>query len=193
MLIVFLSLIVLGSVACLWNRGIWGAGQSLVNTVFAALLAMNLFEPLADELGSPKSNMMDFVCLWGLFAAFFAVFRLATDIVSRVKVRFPFGIDTVGAVVLAIATGWILFCFTMVSFHVSPLARSPFLGSFMETPDQKMLGVGPDRLWLAFTRQASLGVFSAGGDGFDPQCDFVFKYAARRQVADDAHRAKIKK
>ncbi len=193
MLIVFLLLILIGTVACLWNRGIWGTALTLINVVFAALLAMNFFEPLANNLGSPNSNTMDFVCLWALFALFFGLVRLATDLVSRVKVRFPYAIDTAGAVVLALWTGWVLFCFTLTSLHVSPLAQSPFLGSFMETPNQKMLGVGPDRLWLAFTRQASLGAFSGGDEGFDPHGEFVFKYAARRQAADDAHRAKLKK
>jgi hypothetical protein len=174
----------------LWNRGIWGAGLTLVNTVFAALLAMNFFEPLAEKLGDKNTNSMDFICLWGLFAVFYSVLRLATDLVSRVRVRFPYGIDTVGAVALAVWTGWILFCFSLVSLHVSPLARSPFLGSFMETPDHTMAGVGPDRLWLAFTRQASLGAFSRGGEGFDPRGEFVIKYAARRQAVDAVKRLK---
>lgn len=196
MLFIFLLIIVLGTIACLWNRGIWGAALTLVNVVFAALLAMNFFEPLANMLSSEKtiaaanSNMMDFIALWGLFALFSGAFRLATDLVSRVKVRFPYAVDVAGAVVLAIATGWVLFCFTMASLHASPLARSPFLGAFMETPDQKMLGVAPDRLWLAFTRQASLGAFGGSDEGFDPQGDFVFRYAARREAGDAAKRAK---
>jgi hypothetical protein len=182
MLIVLLLVILAAAVACLWNRGIWTASLTLVNTVLAALLAMNFFEPLANKLGSAKSNMMDFVCLWGLFAVFFFVMRLATDLVSRVRVRFPYALDTIGAVLLAIWTGWVLFSFTLVSLHVAPLARSPFLGSFMETPDQKLVGVGPDRMWLAFTRSASLGAFSNGEEGFDPKGEFVYKYAARREL-----------
>jgi hypothetical protein len=190
MLLVLLALILVGAVACLWNRGIWGASLTLVNIVFAALLAMNFFEPLADKLGDKNSNMMDFVCLWGLFAAFYSIFRLATDLVSRVRVRFPYAFDTVGAVVFALWSGWVVFCFTLASLHVSPLARSPFFESFMETPEHTMVGIGPDRLWLAFTRQASLGAFSGSDEGFDPHGEFVYKYAARRQEAYNAKKMK---
>lgn len=190
MLFAFLAIILIGAVACLWNRGIWGAGLTLVNVVFAALLAMNFFEPLADKLGDKNSNTMDFICLWVLFAVFATLFRLATDLVSRVKVRFPYMFDVAGAVVLALWSGWVVFCFLLVSLHVSPLARSPFFGSFMAAPDHEMLGVAPDRLWLAFTRQASLGAFGSGEEGFDPRGDFVFKYAARRQQAYELKKLK---
>jgi hypothetical protein len=137
---------------------------------------------VAETLGSANKNMMDFLALWGLFAVFFTLFRVATDLVSKVKVRFPYALDTVGAVLLAVWTGWILFCFTLVTLHASPLARSPFIGSFMESPDQKMMGVGPDRMWLAFTRQASLGAFAGSDQGFDPEGEFVIKYATRRAL-----------
>lgn len=182
MLIVLLLVILASAVACLWNRGIWTASLALINTVLAALLAMNYFEPLANKLGSPKSNMMDFLCLWGLFAVFFFVMRLATDLVSRMHSaisvcarhdwrRAVGDLDRLGTVLV----------------HAGEPARrrsrrSPFLGSFMETPDQKMVGVGPDRIWLAFTRSASLGAFSNGEEGFDPKGEFIYKYAARRKL-----------
>jgi hypothetical protein len=192
MLYLLLIVVLAAAIACLWNRGIWGASLTLINIMFAALLAMNFFEPLAQKLGDKNSNMMDFLCLWGLFAVFFAVFRLATDLVSRVRVRFPPLVDLIGAVFLAIWGGWILYCFTLTSLHASPLARSPLIGSFMTSPTEKMVaGTAPDRLWLAFTRQVSLGAFSNGAEGFDPRGEFVFKYAARRQA--DYEIKKIKK
>lgn len=185
MLIGFLIAVLLGAVACLWNRGLWTSALSFVNVVFAALLAMNFFEPLAAVFDSEgKSNMWTFLCLWGLFAIFFTILRLATDLVSQVRVRFPYGLDVAGAVLFALWTGWIMFCFTLVSLHVAPLPRTAFIGAFMAQPDEKMMGVGPDRLWLAFTRQVSLGAFSNSDTGFDPEGDFAHRYAARRQAAN---------
>jgi hypothetical protein len=181
MLYLLLIVILAGAIACLWNRGIWGASLTLINIVFAALLAMNFFEPLAQTLGDKNSNMMDFVCLWGLFA----------DLVSRVRVRFPPMFDLIGAVFFAIWGGWVLFCFTVTSFHVAPLARTPLIGSFMASPNEKMVaGSAPDRLWLAFTRQVSLGAFSNSAEGFDPRGEFVFKYAAPRQNDYEIKKAK---
>lgn len=180
---IVLVVILAAAVACLWNRGLWTGMLTLVNTVFACLLAMNYFEPAANLFGKDSgSNMLDFTCLWVLFMLFSTLFRIVTDLVSRVRVRFPYPLDLAGSVLLSLWTGWVMFCFTMVSLHVCPLARSPFGGGFMAQPDEKMVGVGPDRLWLAFTRQVSLGAFANSDEGFDPRGEFVYKYAARRET-----------
>lgn len=181
LLAIVLLIILAGAVACLWNRGIWTGMLTLINTIFAALLAMTFYEPFANLLGKDTgSNTLDFISLWLLFVVFSTLFRVVTDLTSRVRVRFPYAVDLVGAVLLSLWTGWIMFCFTVTTLHASPLARSPFGGAFMEQPDEKIMGIGPDRLWLAFTRQVSLGAFQSTDEGFDPHGEFVFKYGARR-------------
>jgi hypothetical protein len=191
MLLGIVLLVILGAaVACLWNRGMWTGMLTLINTVFAALLAMNYFQAAANLFGKDSgSNMLDFVCFWGSFIVFSTLLRVVSDLTSRVRVRFPYPVDLAGAVLLSLSTGWVVLCFAVTSLHVSPLERTLFQGfifgdalKIMRTPDEQLLGKS-DRLWLAFTRQVSLGAFKNSDEGFDPQGEFVFKYAARRETA----------
>ncbi len=59
--------------------------------VTAALLATNFWEPAARALEGWQPSytyVFDFIVLWGLFAVFMIVLRVATDFLSPVKVRF---------------------------------------------------------------------------------------------------------
>jgi YD repeat-containing protein len=188
--------IVFASVACLWNQGLWTAILLLFNVMTAALLATILFEPVANAFSTSRGNYADFIALWGLFIFFMGLMRLATDLVSRRNVKFIWPVDIAGAIFFALCTGWILACFTVTSLHVAPLARSPLGGSFMPSPevDDRMFGIGPDRIWLAFIQNLSQGGLrreeydeaDAPVHVFDPDGNFIYKYAARRRLTEGA-------
>ena len=122
-----LLVIFFACVACLYTEGLWGNAIGLINVVTSALLATNFFEPLAGwmEKQAPSfSYVWDFLALWGLFGLFVVVFRVATDLLSKVKVRFLKIADQIGGAVLSLWTAWVIVCFTAMSLHTAPLRAS---------------------------------------------------------------------
>jgi len=196
-------LIFVGCVAALYTEGMWGNAIRFINVTTAALLATNFFEPVAawlEGMAPTYSYALDFLALWGLFAVFMTLFRLGTDLLSRVRVRFLKIADRIGSVFFACWVGWVVVCFTMMTLHTAPLARNFMGGAFR--PEQRMfiLGLAPDRRWLGFVQKQSRGAFCRSvGDGdlderpewraqwtedetrtFDPRSEFMPKYATRR-------------
>ena len=151
--------IIFACVATLYTDGMWSNAIRLINVVTAALLATNFFEPVArwlDDWQPSYTYLWDFLALWGLFAVFMAIFRVLTDQVSKVQVRFLKVADRIGSAVFALWIGWVMVCFTMMTLHTAPLARTFLFGGFQ--PEQRMfLGFAPDRQWLGFVQKESLG------------------------------------
>jgi len=178
-------------VAFVFNEGLWGACIMFCNVLMAAVLATNLFEPVADRLESMMSGytyFCDFLALWICFAVCLTILRLATDLLSRHRMRFKRPVDITGGVVFAIGVGWLMLQFTLFTFHTAPLGRN-FLG-FQERPETRMFfGLAPDRNWLAFmhslTTSSSFSRAANQGDPnahvFDPQGDFILRYGQRRK------------
>jgi uncharacterized membrane protein required for colicin V production len=194
MIITVLMLAILfACVAMLYNEGMWSNSIRLINVITAALLAMNFFEPAADWLEDQApgySYFWDFVAIWGLFIIFSLIFRLITDRLSQVKVKFLKITDQIGSGVLALWIGWVMVGFTLMSLNTAPLARNSFNGSFSsKTEDRMVLGYAPDRQWLGFTQKMSLEAYAHSATEaewkakktiFDPQSEFLPKYATRR-------------
>jgi hypothetical protein len=198
MLTLLLILIFFVCLGFLFAEGMWGNAIRLVNVLTAALLATNFFEWAARVLEGWAPSFTyhwDFLALWGLFALFMAILRGATDFISKVKVRFRKVTDQVGSPLLAACVGWVMVCFTAMTLHTAPLARTSMRGSFQ--PEQRMfLGLAPDRKWLAFVQTMSRGTFCRSATAkdfqqepaweedktrtFDPRSEFMPKYATRR-------------
>jgi hypothetical protein len=187
---VLMLVVLFACVATCLNEGIWSNAIRLINVVTAALLAMNFFEPIAralDRWDKSYTYIWDFLVLWGLFAVFMLVMRLATDGVSRVKVRFLKIVDRIGSGVLSVWIGWVMVCFTLMTLHTAPLARNfMFEGFETGTENRMMWGLAPDRQMLGFMQKSSLGVFSRMEPRpFDPNADFMPKYATRRSNLEE--------
>jgi hypothetical protein len=184
MLFLLAFIVIAVCVAALFLEGLWGNLITLVNVILAGLMAFNLFEPVAKMLDSMMpsySDKWDFIALWVVFFLLMGLMRGVTDSVSKVKVRFFQPVEVAGGVIASLWVGWVMVCFTMASLHVAPLPRTSLSGSFMATPDQSMLGVGPDRLWLGLVYNTSGGSLSTWTPKpFDPDGNFIYKYAARR-------------
>jgi hypothetical protein len=196
MVVTLLMFVILfACVAMLYNDGMWSNAIRLINVITAALLAMNFFEPLANWLEGQAptySYFCDFVALWGLFTVFALIFRLITDKVSQVKVKFLKMSDQIGSVVLALWIGWVMVGFTLTTLDVAPLARNALNGGLSSSTDDRMvLGMAPDRQWLAFTQKMSLETYARSGSEadkkktmFDPHGEFLMKYATRRAALE---------
>lgn len=185
---IVLLIIFVGCFAGLLNGGLWGNTLTLVNVITAALLATNYFEPLAgwfDEQYSGATYLYDFIAIWLIFAISFTLFRMATDYMSPIKVRFIPPVDKAGGILMAIWVGWVMVCFSTMTLHTAPLARNFLGGGFQELPDSRMLfRLAPDRKWLAWVHRESQGPYSRLADvaPFDPRGDFILRYADRRDA-----------
>jgi hypothetical protein len=195
LLTILMLVILFASVATLYTEGMWSNAVRLINTVTAALLAVNFFEPLANWLDGQAPSftyVWDFIALWFLFGLFTIILRLLTDQVSHVQVRFLKLADQIGSTVFSLWIGWVMVCFTMLTLHTAPLSQN-FLYEGFKPRERMVLGFAPDRQWLGFVQSQSMGAFSQPATPeerekekfvFDPNADFMPKYSARRAALD---------
>jgi hypothetical protein len=188
MMWVLAVLVIAACVGFLYRDGIWSNVVRLVNMVFAGLLAMNFYEPLANFAATYQEDLhtftafWDFLAFWVCFIGFMAVFTALTDSISRVRVRFLQIAERYGAPLVALCIGWVATCIVFTSMHLAPLGEYPLLGTFQ--PQTKMFfGMfAPDREWLGFTKYQSLNGFSRSAKVSD---DFFLKHVAFSDFGDD--------
>lgn len=182
-----LLLLFLGILASLYTEGMWGNAIQLINTVTAALLATNFYEPTARWLEGMSDSLRsytycwDYLLLWVLFALFLLIFRSVTDKLCCVKVRFLKIADQIGSVIFACLVGWVFVAFTLFSLHTAPLSKNFLFGAF-KADKRMMLGLAPDRAWIQFTHSVSKKAYSRNPSQiFDPFGQFQSKYEMRRE------------
>ncbi len=186
--------IILVCVAFLRGEGLWGNLITLFNVIFAALLAMNFFEPMADAIETKGGGFiasltyfLDFLSMWIVFVVAFVVLKVLTRVISRVKVRFRKPMEMAGGYAVSALTGWVMVCFITASLHTAPLPKTAFGGGF--DPNRRMVfGLAPDIKWLAFTNATSSKALSRGtgaANAFDPDASFITIYNSRRAALED--------
>lgn len=189
-----------------WFAGLWNNLITLVSVIFAGMIASSFFEPLADLLeGSlgAYTYLLDFIAVWLLFFVSFGILRLITELLSAYRVKFNEVVELVGRSLLSVWIAWVFVCFAMFTLHLAPIEPAGFGGGFQATPTQNnFMGIGPDRMWLAFIQSRSRGPFAEYQDAgmlpdyneplhpddqdlnarvFDSNADFILKYRSRRQ------------
>ena len=190
----------------LFRDGIWGNCLRLVNVLFAGLLTMNFYEPVARFLTKPGdyasflkydslhtfTAFFDFLAFWVCFVFFAAVLIAITDSVSRVRVRFMQIAERIGGIALSLIIGWVMAGIVLVSLHLAPLGEYPFLGCFQPQANMFFGMLAPDREWLGFTRYQSLYGYSRSIPGcqFPDSGDqnFIDKHQKRRIEIERAMR-----
>jgi uncharacterized membrane protein required for colicin V production len=200
LLTILLLLVFVACMAFLYQEGLWGNLIRLVNVLTSALLATNYYEPVADWLEGVQptfSYVWDFIAIWAVFVAAMAILRTATDLISRVKVRFMTIVERAGGIILSGWIGVIMVMFTTFSLHTAPLAREPLRGSFV--PESRAEN-GVELYWLGLMQRLSMNQLARGlseeeqrqglygpieGDAapvavFDAKGVFIPKYATRR-------------
>jgi hypothetical protein len=167
-------LVILGLVAwCVASEGVVGAALTLVSVVFAGLLAINVFEPLASflertiSLGPAWSYRWDFLALMGSFALFVFLLRLMCEHLSPTFVQTQQLVHDIGRWACGLLTGYVTIAFLLTALHTAPLPRvvskagtTEFLGFRAERSN--FFGMAPDRQWLGFTQHVSLGALRRG-------------------------------
>ncbi len=183
-----------------WWFGLWSNILNLISFFIAALVASSFYENVAytlDGLEPSYQYLTEFVALWGLFVITFVGLRMMTDMLSPVRLKFHPVLDYAGRSIVCLWLACAFISFTFFSLHLAPLPPD----AVYQDPGQRELGVGPDRLWLAFIQSRSRGALSAYqqsaifGDYklnvhpddlelnarvFDPNGNFTFEQAARR-------------
>jgi len=194
-----LSLILLGLFIAvtfaLWREGLWSTAIMFLNILVAATFATAWYETLVAFLLkrglSSYDYLLDFLCLWGLFAVILLALRETSDRVSRTKVRFRKPVEMFGCPVVAAAAAWVVICFTAASLHTTALPRDVI----QATPEARMFfGLAPDRRWLQWVRGSSLsGPFARKDHAFDQQADFIVRYATRRKLLEAEQELRVRR
>ncbi len=191
-----LLLVFIAVVLVLTREGLWSGLVMLLNILAATTFATAWYEKLAalaDGQMPSFTYLIDFLCLWGLFAVLLLLMRLATDRVSRTKVKFLRQVELVGAPLVAVVAGWIMVCFAAASLHTAPVPRS----LVQAEPESRSMffGLAPDRKWLAWVRYSTKdGPFAhspASAVVFDNEADFILRYADRRLKLEQAEGLRV--
>ena len=184
------------------SDGAWSAALTFLSVLFAGLLAMNFFEPLAGFLennvsASPSwSYRWDFIALVGLFTALVLGLRFLTEYLAPTFMNVHPLVYEGGRWSMAFATGWVTMAFLLTALHTAPLPRqvdSNSVTEFLQFQAERgnFFGFAPDRQWLGFTQYVSRQsmpsgrifdgpIFKAGDfDGIWPS--FPIRYATRRE------------
>ena len=184
-----ISLILLGIFVAvsfaLWREGPWSGLIMLLNVLLAASLATAWYPVVVARLEPALASytyLLDFIALQGTFCVLLLVMREITDRLSRTSVRFRKPVELAAGPLVAMLTAWVVVCFTAASLHTAPVPRD-----FVQpTPESRMFfGLAPDRRWLAWVRGSSTsGPFAVPKHAFDPQADFIIRYADRRKALE---------
>ncbi len=146
-------------IASTWWFGIWNNLLTLINMILAGLIASAYYEGLALMLQNSMGykDLVDFLAVWILFVVSFIVLRALTDITSSRKLNFDPLVEIIGQSVLSIWIACVFLAFALFTLHLSPLTP----GDFQANATDSTLGIGPDRMWLAFIQSRSRGALSA--------------------------------
>jgi hypothetical protein len=198
MMWVLILFVIAACAGFLFQDGIWGNCLRLVNVLFAGLLAMNFYEPVARFMTEPGKTadflkyddlhtftaFWDFLAFWICFIFFAAILIAVTDQVSRVRVRFLQVAERAGGVILSLIIGWVMSGIVLTSLHLAPLGEYPFLGCFQPQSSMFLGFLAPDREWLGFTRYQSKFGYCRPVSGFEfPDSgdqNFIDKHHKRR-------------
>lgn len=162
---VFGGIIVLIGITML-NEGAWGAGLMLFNAVFAALIAINFYEPLAKLVieNAPLDMIIPFadvLTLGGLFAVSLLVLRLYTDAVGYRMVRLPKLVQQIGGGVFGLGAAAVVVGMILILFQTSPVHKDLFTVSGVGKPGSAVpFGLALDRKLLGYVETASQTTFS---------------------------------
>jgi hypothetical protein len=191
-----ISLILLGLFVAvsfaIWREGPWSGLIMLLNLLLAASLATAWYPWVVARIEPQLASyayLLDFVVLQGLFCLLLVLLREATDRLSRTRVRFRRPVELVAGPLVAVLTAWVMVCFTAASLHTAPVPRD----MIQPTPEARMFfGLAPDRRWLAWVRGSSTnGPFARPQSPFDPQADFILRYADRRRALEAEQQLRV--
>jgi hypothetical protein len=163
------AFLVLGLTYVISSEGLWGAALVFFNVLFAAMISFNFYEPLARLVDSTGINwgFSDTLCMLGLFCVTLVVFRLTTETIAPVMVKFPTAVYHAGRLVFSVGGAAVTMAVILLAFHAAPVHKKIFFS--IDHKSKPPFGLGLDHLWLSFFQYETGAVFSnLGRGGRDP-------------------------
>jgi hypothetical protein len=159
----------LGLTYVITSEGLWGAALVFFNVLFAAMISFNFYEPLARLLDSTGINwgFSDTLCMLGLFCVSLTVFRLTTETIAPVMVKFPLPVYHAGRLLFGLGGAAVTMAIILLAFHAAPVHKKVFFS--IDHKSKPPFGLGLDHIWLSFFQYETGAVFSnLGRGGRDP-------------------------
>ena len=162
-------LLILGMTYALMSEGLWGAALMFFNALFAALITMNCYEPLAQVIGtnvSFLSGYADALCILLIFTVTLLLMRLATEAMAPSMIRFPAPVFHLGRIIFGFAGSMVTMGVLLLALDASPVNKK-ILGS-IDYKSKPMYGVRLDKEILAFFQWSTGQIFTRQGPTRDP-------------------------
>lgn len=194
------TVIILGIAYALISEGLWGSALMFFNILFAALIAFNFYEPLAqllaDNAGGSMAVWADMLCLMGLFLITLILMRVITESVAPGMVRFPAPLYQLGRLAFGLCGALLTASILLLAFETAPVHKKVF--GVIDYKYQPPWKSGLDRRWLAFFQRTTGQIFTRHGSGignpeseygdtfvFDPRGAWLIDHQNARPFGDE--------
>jgi hypothetical protein len=160
-----IAFLALGLTYVVTSEGLWGAALVFFNVLFAAMIAFNFYEPVANLLDSTGINwgFSDTLCMLGLFCVALTALRMTTETIAPAMVRFPTPVYHAGRLVFGLGAAAVTMAIVILAFHAAPVHKKIF--SAVDHKTKPPFGLGLDHLWLSYFQYETGAVFSTLGRG----------------------------
>jgi hypothetical protein len=159
------AFLALGLTYVVTSEGLWGAALVFFNVLFAAMIAFNFYEPVANLVDSTGINwgFSDTLCMLGLFCITLTALRMTTETIAPVMVRFPMPVYHAGRLVFGLGAAAVTIAVVLLAFHAAPVDKKIF--GAIDHKTKPPFGLGLDHLWLSYFQYETGAVFSTLGRG----------------------------
>ncbi len=190
-------LLIAGMTYALMSEGLWGAALMFFNALFATMITLNCYEPLAQLIGTNVSFMSgyaDALCILLIFTVSLLIIRLLTELMAPSMVRFPTAVYHIGRILFAFGGSLLTIGVLLLALDASPVHKKilgsvdykykPFYGSRL---DKEILAFFQYSTGQIFTRSGGHDPFKQYGDArvFDPKGRWLLNAQEARPYGTD--------
>ncbi len=186
------ALLIVGMTYALMSEGLWGAALQFFNALFASMITLNFYEPLAGAIGSNVtflSGYADALCILLIFTASLLLLRLATENLAPAMVRFPAPVFHLGRVVFGLMGSLVTTGILLLALDASPVQKKMF--GAVDYKYQPFFKLRLDKEILAFFQYSTGQIFKRSGGRdpyreygdarvFDPKADWLLRAQTAR-------------
>ncbi|QDU54972.1 CvpA family protein [Aeoliella mucimassa] len=178
------------------DKGLWSNTLSIINILLSGLIAFGTYEPLAklaaDKGMGEYTFVLDFLFIWAIYVlAFILMHRVASQLLSKTRMRFKNPIDTVGGPLTSAVAGWLMMCLVAATLHAAPFERECFGGALVHQNGDSAI-TNPDLAWLSIAQTALNKDNLGAGKGFSLS-DYVNDFSKQRAGLEKQESLRVKR